>query len=82
MRHKAAWMGHPMRLELTRVGLLVSLDNINHPRRPSNVDLRVYVDNRVDFNRNIISDLYPYFFVPNMESVQLSISIWCFFFLQ
>ena len=25
MWHKAEWMGHPMRLELTRVGLLVKL---------------------------------------------------------
>ena len=27
MCHKAEWMGHPMRLELTRVGLLVKLAN-------------------------------------------------------
>ena len=27
MWHKAIWMGHPMRLELTRVGLLVELAN-------------------------------------------------------
>ena len=27
MWHKAEWMGHPMRLELTRVGLLVYLAN-------------------------------------------------------
>ena len=27
MRHKAEWMGHPMRLELTHVGLLVQLAN-------------------------------------------------------
>ena len=27
MRHKAEWMGHPMRLELTLVGLLVKLAN-------------------------------------------------------
>ena len=27
MWHKAKWMGHPMRLELTRVGLLVKLAN-------------------------------------------------------
>ena len=27
MWHKAEWMGHPMRLELTRVGLLVKLAN-------------------------------------------------------
>ena len=27
MWHKAIWKGHPMRLELTRVGLLVELAN-------------------------------------------------------
>ena len=27
MWHKAEWMGHPMRLELTRVGLLVKAAN-------------------------------------------------------
>ena len=27
MWHKAEWMGHPMRLELTRVDLLVKLSN-------------------------------------------------------
>ena len=27
MWHKAEWMGHPMRLELTRVGLLVNVAN-------------------------------------------------------
>ena len=27
MWHKAEWMGRPMRLELTRVGLLVNLAN-------------------------------------------------------
>ena len=27
MWHKAEWMGRPMRLELTRVGLLVELAN-------------------------------------------------------
>ena len=27
MWHKAEWMGRPMRLELTRVGLLVKLAN-------------------------------------------------------
>ena len=27
MWHKAIWKGHPMRLELTRVGLLVELSN-------------------------------------------------------
>ena len=27
MWHKAEWIGHPMRLELTRVGLLVKLAN-------------------------------------------------------
>ena len=27
MWHKAEWMGRPMRLELTRVGLLVQLAN-------------------------------------------------------
>ena len=27
MRHKALWKGHPMRLELTRVGVLVELAN-------------------------------------------------------
>ena len=27
MWHKAEWMGHPMRLELTRVGLLVQFAN-------------------------------------------------------
>ena len=27
MWHKAEWIGHPMRLELTHVGLLVSLAN-------------------------------------------------------
>ena len=27
MWHKAIWKGHPMRLELTRVGLLVKLAN-------------------------------------------------------
>ena len=27
MWHKAEWMGHPMRLELTRVGLLVKVAN-------------------------------------------------------
>ena len=27
MWHKAEWMGHPMRIELTRVGLLVKLAN-------------------------------------------------------
>ena len=27
MYHKAAWIGHPMRIELTRVGLLVYLAN-------------------------------------------------------
>ena len=27
MWHKAEWMGYPMRLELTRVGLLVKLAN-------------------------------------------------------
>ena len=27
MWHKAEWIGHPMRIELTRVGLLVKLAN-------------------------------------------------------
>ena len=27
MWHKAEWIGHPLRLELTRVGLLVKLAN-------------------------------------------------------
>ena len=27
MWHKAEWMGHPMRLEHTRIGLLVKLAN-------------------------------------------------------
>ena len=27
MWHKAEWIGHPMRLELTRLGLLVKLTN-------------------------------------------------------
>ena len=27
MWHKAIWKGHPMRLELTRIGLLVELAN-------------------------------------------------------
>ena len=32
MWHKAEWMGHPMRLELTRVGLLVKLANRYTPK--------------------------------------------------
>ena len=27
MWHKAKWMGHPLRLKLTRIGLLVKLAN-------------------------------------------------------
>ena len=34
MWHKAEWMEHPMRLELTRVGLLVKL--ANHYTNPAN----------------------------------------------
>ena len=36
MWHKAIWKGHPMRLELTRVGLLAELANHYTPRGACN----------------------------------------------
>ena len=35
MLHKAEWMGRPMRLELTRAGLLVKLANYSSPKGPN-----------------------------------------------
>ena len=34
MQHKTEWMGHPMRLKLIRVGLLVKLANHYTPKVP------------------------------------------------
>ena len=40
MKHKAEWMGHPMRLELTLAGLLVKL--ANHYTTRGAFDFNVY----------------------------------------
>ena len=42
MWHKAEWMGRPMRLELTRVGLLVKLANRYTTRGPRNWNIVIY----------------------------------------
>ena len=43
MQHKAEWMGRPMRLELTRVGLLVLLAN-HYTTRGAHCTIDIYID--------------------------------------
>ena len=42
MWHKAEWMGRPMRLELTRVGLLVNLAN-RYTTRGAHINTHIYL---------------------------------------
>ena len=44
MWHKAIWKGHPMRLELTRVGLLVELANHYTTRGASRVQSMAHIE--------------------------------------
>ena len=64
MWHKAIWKGHPMRLELTRVGLLVELAN-HYTTIGAWKEMYFDQDKKVNCNPTVICGLTEHCFLPN-----------------
>ena len=71
MWHKAIWKGHPMRLELTRVGLLVEL--ANHYTKP-------YLDVRYTYIHTFVC-IYIYIYIYVYIYIYICIYIYIYIYI-